>query len=64
MRPANMVKFENLANYRHYGYECFVLARHEREARDWAQTIGFREPQVVPEGKWHDYHRLFRIVQQ
>ena len=64
MRAANMVKFENLASYRAHGYECLVLARHEHEARDWAQTIGFHEPQVVPEGNWHDHHRFFRIVQQ
>ena len=64
VRPANTVKFENLANYRTYGYEYLILARHEHEARDWAQTIGFRESQVVPEGNWHDHHRLFRIVQQ
>ena len=64
MCPANMVKFENMANYRTYGYDFLILARHEREARDWAQTIGFRDPQVVPEGEGHDHHRLFRIVQQ
>ena len=60
--PVNQVTSQTLEQYRSRGFDFLLLARHKHEALDWAQTIGFREPQVEPEGKWHDHHRLFRIV--
>ena len=62
--PANLATAENLLRYRQAGYGFLILARHEREALEWAWAAGFPEPQVVPEGEAFDHHCFFRIVQQ
>ena len=60
--PVNQVTSQTLEQYRSRGFDFFLLARHKHEALEWAQTAGFPKAQVEPEGKWHDHHRLFRIV--
>ena len=60
--PANEVPPGILEQYRLHGYVILVLARHEQEALNLAQTAGLPSAQAVAEGDEYDRQRLFRIV--